>query len=108
MGPLAIDFATDGTAYVAGYDSNDVKKFDKNGTLLGAAFAAGASGIGGPEIGTTFGPDGNLYVPGYNSNNVIRFDPTHRCHQRGHRGPSGRHFATARALLSKDREYFFW
>ncbi|MBL8513832.1 MAG: hypothetical protein JNJ55_07550, partial [Betaproteobacteria bacterium] len=75
MGPLSIDFAPDGTAYVAGYDSNDVKKFDRNGMLIGDAFPAGSSGIGGPEIGTMFGPDGNLYVPGYNSHNVIRFDP---------------------------------
>ncbi len=75
MGPLGIDFAADGSVYVAGYDSNDVKKYDSSGVLIGAAFAAGASGISGPEIGTMFGPDGNLYVPGYNSHNVIRLDP---------------------------------
>lgn len=107
MGPLSIDFAADGTVYVAGYDSNDVKKFDRNGTLLGAAFPAGASGISGPEIGTSFGPDGNLYVPGYNSHNVIRFDPRSNttsvaipARQGGISRPRG-------LLLSKDREYFF-
>jgi hypothetical protein len=75
MAPLGLAFGSDDIVYVAGYDSNDVKKFDRNGNLLGAAFPARASGIAGPEIGTTFGPDGNLYVPGYNSNSVIRFDP---------------------------------
>ncbi|MEP7156461.1 MAG: hypothetical protein ABI905_11855 [Betaproteobacteria bacterium] len=75
MGPLSLDFSADGTAYVAGYNSNDVKKFDRNGTLIGPAFAARASGIAGPEIGTMFGPDGNLYVPGYNSASVIKYDP---------------------------------
>jgi hypothetical protein len=107
MGPLSIDFAADGTAYVAGYDSNDVKKFDRSGTLIGAAFPAGSSGISGPEIGTTFGPDGNLYVPGYDSNNVIRFDPRTGAtsvaittRQGGISRPRG-------LLLSKDREYFF-
>ncbi len=75
MAPLSIDFAVDGIAYVAGYSSNDVKKFDRAGTLIGAAFPARASGINGPEIGTMFGPDGNLYVPGYNSNSVVKFDP---------------------------------
>ncbi len=75
MAPLSIDFAADGTAYVAGYTSNDVKKFDRSGALIGAAFPARASGINGPEIGSMFGPDGNLYVPGYNSNSMIKFDP---------------------------------
>lgn len=75
MGPLGLAFDPAGILYVAGYDSNDVKKFDRNGNLIGNAFPARASGISGPEIGTTFGPDGNLYVPGYNSNSVIRYDP---------------------------------
>ena len=75
MGPLSLAFDSAGILYVAGYDSNDVKKFDRNGNLIGNAFPARASGISGPEIGTTFGPDGNLYVPGYNSHNVIRYDP---------------------------------
>ena len=57
------------------FNTHDVKKFDRNGNLLGNAFPARASGIAGPEIGTTFGPDGNLYVPGWISNSVIRYDP---------------------------------
>ena len=65
--PLAIDFGADGTAYVAGFLTNDVKKLDRNGNLLGNAMAPRASGLIGPEIGTSFGPDGNLYVPGFGS-----------------------------------------
>ncbi|MEO8133563.1 MAG: hypothetical protein ABI831_06285, partial [Betaproteobacteria bacterium] len=75
MAPLALAFDVAGIAYVAGFNSNDVKKFDRNGNLLGAAFPPWASGIAGPEIGTTFGPDGNLYVPGFISHSVIRYDP---------------------------------
>jgi len=75
MAPLGLAFDGDGIAYVAGFSTNDVKKFDRNGNLIGGAFPAGAGGLMGPEIGTTFGPDGNLYVPGYYSSNVIRYDP---------------------------------
>ena len=73
--PIAIDFGTDGTVYVAGFLSNDVKKLDRNGALIGQAFASRASGILGPELGTSFGPDGNLYVPGFGSHSMIRYDP---------------------------------
>ncbi len=75
MAPLSLAFDAAGIAYVAGFNTHDVKKFDRNGNLLGNAFPARASGIAGPEIGTTFGPDGNLYVPGWISNSVIRYDP---------------------------------
>ena len=75
MAPLSLAFDAAGIAYVAGFNTHDVKKFDRDGNLLGSAFPARASGIAGPEIGTTFGPDGNLYVPGWISNNVIRYDP---------------------------------
>jgi hypothetical protein len=75
MAPLGLAFDAEGIAYVAGFTTNNVKKFDRNGALIGDAFAPRAAGLTGPEIGTTFGPDGNLYVPGYYSNNVIRYDP---------------------------------
>lgn len=107
MGPLSIDFAPDGTAYVAGYDSNDVKKFDSKGTLIGAAFPAGASGINGPEIGSMFGPDGNLYVPGYNSNNVIRFDPRTGATSVAIPSRQGGIVRPRGLLLSADREHLF-
>jgi len=34
MAPLSLAFAPDGTAYVAGFDSHDVKKFDRSGVLI--------------------------------------------------------------------------
>ena len=70
---LAFDLA--GVAYVAGYNSDDVKRFDRAGTALGAAFPAGSAGLNGPDNGMAFGPDGNLYIPSYDTHSVVRFDP---------------------------------
>ena len=75
IGATGLVFDAQGIAYVAGYDSDDVKRFDRQGNALGAAFEARASGLNGPDNGMTFGPDGNLYIPGWDSNNVVRFDP---------------------------------
>lgn len=107
MAPLSIDFAADGIAYVAGYESNDVKKFDRNGVLLGAAFPSGASGIAGPEIGTMFGPDGNLYVPGYNSHSVIKFDPRTGQTSVAVASRAGGIFRPRGLLLNRERTHFF-
>ncbi len=107
MAPLSIDFASDGTAYVAGYESNDVKKFDRNGNLLGAAFASGASGIAGPEIGSMFGPDGNFYVPGYNSHSMIKFDPRTNQTSVAIASRASGIFRPRGLLLNKDRTHFF-
>ncbi len=107
MGPLAIDFSSDGTAYVAGYDSNNVMKFDRNGTLIGDAFAPASAGISGPEIGTTFGPDGNLYVPGYNSSNVIRHDPRTGQTTVGIAARASGIFRPRGLLLAKDGQTFY-
>ncbi len=75
IGATGLVFDAAGIAYVAGYNSGDVKKYDRNGGALGAAFPSRASGLLGPDNGMTFGPDGNLYIPGYDSHSVVRFDP---------------------------------
>ena len=75
IGATGLVFDADGVAYVDGYNSDDVKRFDRTGAPLGPAFPARASGLGGPDNGMTFGPDGNLYLPGWDSNNVVRWDP---------------------------------
>jgi hypothetical protein len=107
MAPLSIDFASDGTAYVAGYESNDVKKFDRNGNLIGNAFASGASGIAGPEIGSMFGPDGNFYVPGYNSHSMIKFDPRTNQTSVAVAPRAGGIFRPRGLLLNRERTHFF-
>ena len=75
IGATGLAFDGSGVAYVAGYNSDDVKRYDRGGAALGPAFPARSSGLNGPDNGMTFGPDGNLYIPGYDSNSVVRWDP---------------------------------
>ena len=75
IGATGLVFDAAGIAYVAGYNSDDVKRYDRSGAALAPAFAARASGLNGPDNGLAFGPDGNLYIPGYDSNSVVRWDP---------------------------------
>jgi streptogramin lyase len=75
IGATGLAFDSAGIAYVAGYNSDDVRRFDRAGAALGPAFPARSSGLNGPDNGMTFGPDGNLYVPSYDSNSVVRWDP---------------------------------
>jgi streptogramin lyase len=75
IGATGLAFDAAGAAYVAGYTTSDVRRFDAAGASLGIAVAARAAGLRGPDNGMTFGPDANLYVPGYDSHNVVRFDP---------------------------------
>lgn len=76
IGATGLAFDAAGIAYVAGYNSSTVYRFDRAGAGLGPAFPAGAAGLQGPDNGMTFGPDGNLYIPGYDSNNVVRYTPS--------------------------------
>ena len=75
IGATGLAFDAAGIAYVAGFNSDDVKRYDRNGAALGPAFPARSSGLNGPDNGMTFGPDGNLYIPSYDSNSVVRWDP---------------------------------
>lgn len=75
IGATGLAFDPAGVAYVAGYTTSDVRKYDRAGASLGLAFPARSSGLRGPDNGMTFGPDGNLYIPGYDSSSVVRFDP---------------------------------
>ena len=73
--PTGVAIAADGTVYVAGFATNDVRRFSADGSAAGTPVPARAGGLGGPDNGMVFAPDGNLYIPGYNSNSVVRYDP---------------------------------
>ena len=75
IGPTGMVFDPAGKVYVAGYRSQDVRRFSATGAAEGAIFAARSGGLGGPDNGMSFGPDGNLYVPGYDTHNVVKWDP---------------------------------
>ena len=75
IGPTGMVFDAAGKVYVAGYRSQDVKRFSATGALEASVFAPRSGGLGGPDNGLSFGPDGNLYVPGYDTNNVVKWDP---------------------------------
>jgi WD40 repeat protein len=75
IGATGLVFDSAGVAYVDGYNSDDVKRFDRAGVAMGPAFPARSSGLNGPDNGMTFGPDGNLYIPGWDSSSVVRWDP---------------------------------
>jgi hypothetical protein len=74
--PTGIAFGPDGDVYVAGFDTDSVRRYDgQTGALKSTPVAPRAGGLDGPDNGMTFGPDGKLYIPGYYSNNVLRYDP---------------------------------
>jgi DNA-binding beta-propeller fold protein YncE len=75
IGATGLAFDAAGIAYVAGYNSQDVKRFDRAGAPLGPAFPALSSGLHGPDNGMRFGSDGNLYIPSFDNHSVVRWDP---------------------------------
>jgi sugar lactone lactonase YvrE len=74
IAPTGIAFDNQGRLYVAGYNSQSVQRFGRDGKFIDTAMPPRAAGVGGPDNGMTFGPDGLLYVPGYDSSNVVRYD----------------------------------
>ena len=69
--PYGIVFGPDGNVYVAGYDSDNIVSFDRDGNYLGV-FTSHNS-IDKPS-GLAWGSDGNLYVANYANDNILRFD----------------------------------
>ena len=75
IGATGLVFDAAGIAYVAGYQTSAVHKFDRAGASLGLAFPAFSSGLRGPDNGMMFAADGNLYIPSYDTHSVVRWDP---------------------------------
>jgi len=79
-GTLGADVGPDGMVYVASETTNQVLRFDPNGSYLGAFVeddpntgADETGGLNGPAA-VLFGPDGMLYVSSFNGDAVLRYD----------------------------------
>ena len=71
--PTALAFEH-GNLLIAGFETDDVRRYSAAGAFIGTAVAPRAEGLNGPDNGMTFGPDGALYVPSYNNSALFRFD----------------------------------
>jgi len=72
--PNGLRFGADGYLYVASGLTNEVLRYDSEGTPdPNNPFAS--AGLNGPRY-LEFGPDGNLYVTNLYADNVTRYDPT--------------------------------
>ncbi|MCP4340448.1 MAG: DUF4347 domain-containing protein [Desulfobulbaceae bacterium] len=69
--PYTAVVGPDGNYYVPGYKSNNIVRFDADGSYLGVFTAAAEFDI---PTGLAWGADGNLYVANYGNDNILRFD----------------------------------
>ena len=63
----------DGGMYVTGFASNDIFRYDRDGTGGSPFVTAGAGGLSGPRR-MAFGPDGHLYVASAGNDKVLKYD----------------------------------
>lgn len=75
LNPDAAIFGPDGRLYVSSFETDQVLRYEADGTFVDVFVAAGAGGLDGPDIGLVFAPDGEFLVPGWYSNRVHRYDP---------------------------------
>lgn len=74
--PDGAAFGPDGRLYVSSFETDQVLRYEADGTFVDVFVAANSGGMNGPDIGIGFDPAGNLVVPGYYSDSVHRYDGT--------------------------------
>jgi streptogramin lyase len=72
--PDAATFGPDGRLYVSSYETDQVLRYEADGTFVDAFVDAGVGGLDEPDLGLSFAPNGDLVVPGYDSDRVHRYD----------------------------------
>ncbi|MAE63926.1 MAG: hypothetical protein CMJ18_06600, partial [Phycisphaeraceae bacterium] len=77
--PVDVQIGPDGGIYVTGFASNNVYRYDPDGTGGTEFVLAGSGGLSGASR-MAFGPDGNLYVTSWNSDEVLRYDGSSGSH----------------------------
>ncbi len=71
--PDGATFGPDGRLYVSSFETDEILRYEADGTFVDVFVEAGAGGLDGPDLGPVFGPDGTLYVPGWSSSAVHRY-----------------------------------
>lgn len=72
--PDAVTFGPDGRLYVASFDTDQVLRYEADGTFVDVFVAAGAGGLDGPDLGLSFDAGGVLLAPGWSSDRIHRYD----------------------------------
>ncbi|MEQ1571034.1 MAG: hypothetical protein ABMA64_35720 [Myxococcota bacterium] len=72
--PDAAAFGPDGRLYVSSFETDQVLRYEADGTFVDVFVDAGVGGLDGPDIGLGFEPTGDLVVPGWTSDRVHRYD----------------------------------
>jgi DNA-binding beta-propeller fold protein YncE len=85
--PDAAIFGPDGRLYVSSFETDQVLRYEADGTFVDVFVAAGAGGLDGPDIGLAFAPDGRFLVPGWYSHRVHAYDPVTGAHTGDLLGP---------------------
>jgi sugar lactone lactonase YvrE len=87
--PDAAIFGPDGRLYVSSFETDQVLRYEADGTFVDAVVDAGEGGLNGPDIGLAFDEVGALLVPGWYSDRVHRYDPDTREYLGDLLGPDG-------------------
>ena len=71
--PLAARIGPDGLVYVASEGSNEILRYNQDGSFVDVFVSAGAGGLDNPT-GMTWAANGDMYVPSFANDSIIRYD----------------------------------
>ncbi|MEQ1503928.1 MAG: hypothetical protein ABMB14_16925, partial [Myxococcota bacterium] len=71
--PDSATIGPDGRWYVASFETDEILRYEADGTFVDVFVAAAAGGLDGPDLGVVFVGD-ELYVSGWYSDRVHRYD----------------------------------
>ncbi|MCB9688987.1 MAG: hypothetical protein H6735_28350 [Alphaproteobacteria bacterium] len=72
--PDAAIFGPDGRLYVSSFGTDEVLRYEPDGTFVDVFVGAREGGLRGPDLGLAFDADGRFYAPGWTSDAVHRYD----------------------------------
>ncbi|MCA9494563.1 MAG: hypothetical protein KC621_31765 [Myxococcales bacterium] len=72
--PDAAIFGPDGRLYVSSFGTDEVLRYEPDGTFVDVFVGAREGGLQGPDLGLVFDAEGRFHVPGWTSDAVHRYD----------------------------------